>query len=311
MKSSFPKLVATPLTAKSLSERLGNYISITGNTDNIIQSVSSPQNADVNSLIFCNKENNDEIYNVIKDTKATVVIVSASVKVNMEKCMIVVNEPLEWFINALNILFDFKHIGFIHSNSTISNNVSIGKNVSIGSGTFVEKGCIIENGCIIGTNCYIGPGTILGKNVLIQNNSSIGGVGLGYHVNEKKERLFFPHLGVVSIGDDVVIGSNCVIVRGELKDTTIGDRSRIGNLVNIGHNVDVGCDCSVSSSTCIAGGTLMGDECNIAAGVKINAKIKIGYRCQVGLGSVVVRDVPDRVSVFGNPAKPLPTMRKF
>lgn len=311
MNISFPKSVDNPLTVKSLTDLLGDYLSIIGDLSVTISSVASPFSANNESIVFCNKDDLEELIELIKFTKAAVIIAKLSVDVCPSKCLIVVNDPLEWFIKALNILFNLKHRYLIHPATFISDNSRIGKNVSIGSGTFIDINCVIGDGCIIGTNCYFGPGTILGKNVFIQNNSSIGSVGLGYHVNSKSDRIFFPHLGIVYIGDDVVIGSNSVIVRGELDDTVVGDRCRFGNLVNIGHNVKIGHDCSVSSGTCIAGGVKVGNDCNIAAGVVLNAKIIVGNGCRVGLGSVVVRNIPDGQSVFGNPAKPLPTMRSF
>jgi len=102
-----------------------------------------------------------------------------------------------------------------------------------------------------------------------------------------------------------------VIVRGQLDDTVVGARCRLGNLVNVGHNVKIGDDSAISSSTCIAGGAVIGARCNIGIGVAINAKVRIGDDCQVGLGSAVTKSVADGVSVFGNPAKPLPTMGRF
>ena len=139
----------------------------------------------------------------------------------------------------------------------------------------------------------------------------IGSVGLGYHFSDSGQRLFFPHLGKVIIGDDVVIGSSCVIVRGQLKDTIIMNGVRLGNLVNVGHNVFIGNQTVISSSSTIAGGATVGRLCNVAAGVTINSKISIGDNVQIGLGSVVTKTLKSGLSFFGNPAKPLPTMKRF
>ena len=49
-------------------------------------------------------------------------------------------------------------------------------------------------------------------------------------------------LGAVVIGDDVEVGANRCIDRGTIADTTIGDGTKIDNLVQIGHNVKVGRD---------------------------------------------------------------------
>ncbi len=311
MVTSFPKPVLVKMTAKLLCGQIGGCLSLIGNSETVISSVASPKNADHGSLVFCNKKNKNEIDIAIKESKASVLIVAFAVPVEKDCCLIVADDPLGWFIKALHLLLDLQVRGSIHNNSFVGKTAFLGEDVSLGAGTFIGENCVIGNQCKIGSNCTIEQGTVLGHNVVIQNNCSIGGVGLGYHFTPTNERLFFPHLGVVRIGNNVVVGSNTVIVRGELEDTIVEKECRIGNLVNIGHNVSVGCSTVISSSTCIAGGTVIGHECNIAAGVTINAKIRIGNACQVGLGSVVVRNVPDRTSVFGNPARPLPTMKKF
>jgi UDP-3-O-[3-hydroxymyristoyl] glucosamine N-acyltransferase len=308
---SFPKKIPTPMSVAVLAEKVGGKIELMGTEGMVISSVASPGDAEKGSLVFCKDPNIEKCQEVVDKTKASAIITAYKININPGQGLILVEDPMAWYIRALNELFRFDLPRRIHSSAEISNDVAIGLNVGISAGVFIDKGCIIGDNCLIGVNCYLGPGTILGKNVFIQSNASIGGVGLGYHITDKNERLFFPHLGSAIIGDDVVIGSGTVIVRGQMDDTVIGHRTRIGNLVNVGHNVTIGEDCAVSSGTCIAGGTKIGARCNIGAGVTINAKLKIEEDCQIGLGSVVTKKIQSGKSVFGCPAKPLPTMRRF
>jgi len=67
----------------------------------------------------------------------------------------------------------------------------------------------------------------------------------------------------------------------------------------------------ISSSSVLTGGVKLGTKSRIAAGVKITAHCNVGRNARIGLGSVVVRDIRDGEKVFGNPARPLPTMREF
>ena len=311
MNKTFPKSLTKKISVDSLVQNIGGVSGVINTAHKTIHSVASLDNAKNGSLVFCNQTNIKHITTAVKTTKASVIIVHSQIEVDTSKTLIVTQDPLEWFIKSINFLFDLKSKSLINKSSDISKYASIGKNVSIGAGTLIEDQCIIGDNSKIGANCYIGQGTIIGDNVFIQSNTRIGGVGLGYHFNKANERIFFPHLGAVVIGCDVVIGSGCVITRGQMQDTTIFNRTRIGNLVNIGHNVTIREECSISSSSCIAGGVIIESKCNIAAGVIINAKINIGENSQIGLGSVVTKDVPSDNSFFGNPAKPLPTMRKF
>ena len=48
---------------------------------------------------------------------------------------------------------------------------------------------------------------------------------------------------------------------------------------------------------------VIGDYCYIGSGAKIIGKVKIGDYVNIGANAVVTKDVPDRVTVAGVPAK--------
>ena len=50
-----------------------------------------------------------------------------------------------------------------------------------------------------------------------------------------------------------------MIDRGALRDTVIGEGSKIDNLVQVGHNVSIGRHCLVAAQSGISGGTTLGD----------------------------------------------------
>jgi UDP-3-O-[3-hydroxymyristoyl] glucosamine N-acyltransferase LpxD len=313
MKVTFPLKVPRPEAIEVLSKKIGScqVVKSRSNSDCIVEFVSALHNANNTSLVFCNKKNYKDIKEIVNATSSNIIVVLNKVPVPANKTLIVTDDPLGWFIKALNFLFNLD-VNNPASELIISQETPVTpESTTIGRNTVIEESCVIGGNCTIGANCFIGRNVIIGNNVFIQNNTSIGGVGLGYHILDSGERLFFPHMGSVILGDDVVVGSNSVIVRGQLQDTIIGNKTRIGNLVNIGHNVIIKSECVISSNVCIAGGVSVGSACNIATGVVINAKKNIGNRCRIGLGSVVTKNLLDNMSVFGNPAKPLPTMRNF
>jgi sugar O-acyltransferase (sialic acid O-acetyltransferase NeuD family) len=87
--------------------------------------------------------------------------------------------------------------------------------------------------------------------------------------------------------------------------TTIGDHVTIGPGVIIGH------DAVVEDFTCLAlratltGFARVGRACYLGAGSVVRPHVHIHVGALVGMGSVVIRDVPPGTTVVGNPAHPL------
>jgi len=145
--------------------------------------------------------------------------------------------------------------------------------------------------------------TILGKNVKIGSNCTIGCEGFGHGKDENGIWQRFPHFGKVIIGDNVEIGSNVIINRGVLGDTIIGNNVRIWHSVNIGHNSIIYDNAVILNGAILCGSVKVESGVWISPGAIIKNKIQIGYNSQVGLGAVVVKDVPHSTIVAGNPAR--------
>ena len=310
-QSSFPQQVDSVTSVSSLSKRLTDSHVLVGMSDQTIQSVGSPDECNQGSLVFLRPQPLEELQKNVDACQASVLIVQHAVNASQGQALLVTEDPLSLFIKALQILFKPQAKPTVHETAVVSPAARIGPGVSIGANSVVEAGVSLEPDCHIGANCFIGGNAHIGQGTVIQNNVSVGGVGLGFHFESNGDRLFFPHLGTVRIGANAVIGSGSVIARGQLTDTVIGAGSRLGNLVNVGHNVRIGENCAISSGTSIAGGVHIGDECQVGVGACFNAKINVSSHCKIGMGTVVTKSLPQGVSVFGNPAKPLPTMDKF
>ena len=78
------------------------------------------------------------------------------------------------------------------------------------------------------------------------------------------------------IQDDVEIGANTTIDRGALKDTIIGEGTKIDNLVQIGHNVVIGRHCVIVGQVGIAGSTELGDFVVMGGQAGVVGHIKVG-----------------------------------
>jgi len=108
------------------------------------------------------------------------------------------------------------------------------------------------------------------------------------------------------ISDYVEWGEGCLVAHSFNYITVnirIGDFVFINCGNGIGHDVVIGDFTTVYSHIDISGGVKIGSHCIIGSGTTINPSVKIGNGVIVGAGSVVVKDVPDSVTVAGVPAK--------
>lgn len=179
----------------------------------------------------------------------------------------------------------------IHPTAHIGAFCCVGAGSSIGENTALSPHVVVFDRVHIGARCRISAGTV------------IGAEGFGYERNAKGELEKFPHLGGVTIADDVDIGANTCIDRGVLDDTIIKARARIDNLVHVAHNVHVGEDAAVIALSMLGGSARIGAGAWIAPGSILKNQIAVGDGGFVGLGAVVVKNVADGQTVMGSPAQ--------
>jgi UDP-3-O-[3-hydroxymyristoyl] glucosamine N-acyltransferase len=185
----------------------------------------------------------------------------------------------------------------------------IGPEVEIGSGTVIGAGAVIGPGVKIGRDCDVGPRTaiqcaLIGNDVLIHPGCSIGQDGYGFVFFGPDGHLKVPQTGRVLIQNDVEIGAGTTIDRGSLRDTVIGEGTKIDNQVQIGHNVTIGRHCLLAAQIGLAGSLTIGDNVALGAKVGINNHLKIGDGAQVTAMSGVKDDIPPNGRWGGFFAKP-------
>jgi UDP-3-O-[3-hydroxymyristoyl] glucosamine N-acyltransferase len=145
---------------------------------------------------------------------------------------------------------------------------------------------------------------LIGDRVLVHPGCNIGQDGFGF-VMGPQGHLKVPQLGRVIIQNDVEIGAGSTIDRGAIRDTVIGEGTKIDNLVQVGHNVCIGRHCILVAQTGISGSSTLEDFVVLGGRVAVNNNVTIGEGAQIAAVSGVHGDVPPGARWGGTPAKPV------
>ncbi|MGH9666606.1 MAG: UDP-3-O-(3-hydroxymyristoyl)glucosamine N-acyltransferase, partial [Bryobacteraceae bacterium] len=180
----------------------------------------------------------------------------------------------------------------IHATASLGPGVAIGHGVSIGPHTAVGAGVQIGAGSSIGAGCAIGDHVRIGERCALHANVTLyrdvtvgdrailhsgcvlGADGFGFVLNAGIYEKF-PQIGRVEIGSDVEIGANSCVDRAALGVTSIGDGTKLDNMVHIGHNCTIGRHVVIAAQTGLSGGVIVEDYATIGGQVGIGDKARI------------------------------------
>ena len=179
----------------------------------------------------------------------------------------------------------------MHPSARLENGVTvepgavIGPRAEIGGGTVIGANAVIGAEVRIGRDCSIGAGAVItnaliGDRVIIHPGCKIGQDGFGF-VMGGNGHLKIPQIGRVIIQDDVEIGAGTTIDRGAIRDTVIGEGTKIDNLVQVGHNVSIGRHCIMVAQVGISGSSTLEDFVVLGARVGVNNNVTIGEGAQI------------------------------
>lgn len=264
---------------------------VRGETDFEINRFCVPQNIENNTMIWVkNKENID--WEAVNAHKNVLLVTADDVSPQDGITALIVPHSKAVFFGILDRFFAQKKVAQIAKTARVLSN-SIGKNVSIGENAFIDENVIIGDNVIIGNNVSIENTVIIGDNTIIFSGTVIGSAGFGFYKDETGNNMRVPHYGRVIIGHDVEIGANCVVNRGTLGDTVIGDYTKIDSLNYISHNVIIGKNCLITTGVIIGGSSQIGDDSYLALGACIKNQVKVGKNSMVNMGTVLTDDLPD------------------
>ena len=302
-----------------------------------ISQIAPPLLSDENTLALALGE--EEIANLSK-SKAKAALVPLGVQIpNLST--IEVERPRLAMMKLLNMFYVAPRVNEgIHPSAVVDPTAKIGQNVQIGPNVVVSHDAVIGDNTKLLANVYIGGGAKIGKNcffhagvnvgdrvqvgddVILHHGVSLGADGFSFvtenpdnieqarkdgeikESNSKHVIFKIPSIGSVVIGNNVEIGANATIDRGTIENTTIGDNTKIDDLVMIGHNCKVGKGCLIVSQVGIAGSCVIGDRVVIAGQAGLADHIEIGSDTIITAKAGVTKSFPEKSIVVGIPAMP-------
>ncbi|MCA9436352.1 MAG: UDP-3-O-(3-hydroxymyristoyl)glucosamine N-acyltransferase, partial [Candidatus Omnitrophica bacterium] len=201
----------------------------------------------------------------------------------------------------------------IHPEAHVDPSARICGGAKVGKGSVIKAGAVIGKEARVGANCIIGYNSViewkceLGDRVIVHNGTIIGTDGFGYVQKPCDddpgtfESLKIPHAGIVIVEDDVEIGANTCIDRGAVRDTMIGEGTKIDNLVQIAHNCEIGRHNIIISLVGISGTSKTGKNVILAGQTGIADHTTIGDGAILMAGTKVAGEVPPQAKVMGYP----------
>ena len=219
-------------------------------------------------------------------------------------------EPYRAFVEVAGRLFpDATRPSSLFEAQGIATGAVVHPAARIENGVTIDPGAVIGPDVRIGRNCSVGANSsithaLIGDRVIIHPGCHIGQDGFGYVMGAAGHRKV-PQVGRVIIQDDVEIGATSTVDRGAIRDTVIGEGTKIDNLVQVGHNTTIGRHCVVVAQTGISGSVTLGDFVVLAARAGIVDHLTIGEGAQISADSAVFDDVPAGARWGGVRAKPI------
>ncbi|MEM7075367.1 MAG: UDP-3-O-(3-hydroxymyristoyl)glucosamine N-acyltransferase [Pseudomonadota bacterium] len=231
----------------------------------------------------------------------------------------------------------------IHRSAVVDDSAELGADVSVGPLAVIGPGARIGDGSTIGPQAYIGTDVVIGRDALVregaricarvvigdrfiaQPNAVVGGDGFSYVTpevsgaervretlgdqGEIKSQVYdrIHSLGAVRLGDDVEVGSLSAVDRGTIRDTVVGNGSKIDNLVQVGHNCVIGDNSLLCGLVGLAGSVTVGNNVILAGQTGVADNVFIGDNVITGGATTVLSNIPAGRVMLGYPAMKMET----
>lgn len=225
-------------------------------------------------------------YDKALNSAATTILIDQKVEAPVGKGLLVSDDPFRDF-NKLSAHFQPAAPQNTFGTYSWPEDVVLGQNVAMGKEVKLGKGVQIGHNSVIGSHVEIGDYTVIHPNVTIYSHTTIGkhctinsGTVLGSEAFYYKKRSYgkdkMLSVGSTVLADWVDIGANCTIDRGVTAVTSIGEHTKIDNLVQIGHDTIIGKRCLIAAQVGIAGVVNIEDDVSLWGQVGVVQDLTIG-----------------------------------
>ncbi len=185
----------------------------------------------------------------------------------------------------------------IDPRAIIDPSARIGANVSIGPWTIVGPDVEIGDDCQISSHVVLKGPTRLGRRNRIYQFSCIG--------EDTSDTSYRGEPTTLEVGDDNVFREGVNVHRGTVKDqgrTVIGSHCLFMPYVHIAHDCVIGDHVILANYAAVSGHVRVGEYANFGGYAGVAQHRHVGAHTHLAAMSLVIKDVPDYVTVMGNPA---------
>lgn len=131
------------------------------------------------------------------------------------------------------------------------------------------------------------------------------------HLVDMYSKIGFDFLNLIS--SNTIVSKSATLGKGVVIQSkanissfvNIGDFVRINSMANIMHDSFIDSFSTIAPNAVILGRVKIGSHCYVGANCTILPYISIGNNSIIGAGSVVTKDVPENVTIIGNPGREL------
>jgi UDP-3-O-[3-hydroxymyristoyl] glucosamine N-acyltransferase len=304
-------------TLHELAVRVGGRV--IGDPGTVIERVTAVDEASADALTFATDER--YLAAALASKAAAVLVDDAIAPAESAKPLLIVANARHALAQLLASLRPpmprgpFRHpSAVVDPTAEVAADAYVGAQAYVGPGARVGRASVIDTGAYVGAAAVVGESTwlhpramlmegcVVGDRAVLHAGCVIGSEGFGWaFLDGRLERI--PQIGNVVLDDEVEIGANACVDRGQTGSTRIGTGTKIDNLVQIGHNCRIGKHCVFAALTGLAGSTTVGDYVKVAGQVGTRGHMTIGSRSTIAGKTGVWADVPEGATISGNPGR--------